>query len=142
MKCFGGSVVIRSLSRRAALKLGWKFYLPRLSDDLGPFRKFASAMSERTVAADVSGHMLDLDEDEDLEVFSKVKQSSTKTNESKASVSSKRIHWPPLPPRDVDLIVSLTKPLEPQLVEENAVCPFGSVCAHVAEEGSRRVRVS
>lgn len=30
-------------------------------------------MSGQTVPADFSGHMLDLDEDEDLEVFSKVK---------------------------------------------------------------------
>lgn len=30
-------------------------------------------MSGKTVPADFSGHMLDLDEDEDLEVFSKVK---------------------------------------------------------------------
>lgn len=30
-------------------------------------------MSRQTVPADFSGHMLDLDEDEDLEVFSKVK---------------------------------------------------------------------
>lgn len=29
-------------------------------------------MSGHTVPADISGHMLDLDEDEDLEVFSKV----------------------------------------------------------------------
>lgn len=31
-------------------------------------------MSGQTVPADFSGHMLDLDEDEDLEVFSKVKK--------------------------------------------------------------------
>lgn len=36
-------------------------------------------MSGRTVPADFSGHMLDLDEDEDLEVFSKVKINCPKT---------------------------------------------------------------
>lgn len=33
-------------------------------------------MSGQTVPADFSGHMLDLDEDDDLEVFSKVSDAS------------------------------------------------------------------
>lgn len=66
--------VIRSLFGSAAPKLCWKFYLSCLSHELSSFRKFASEMSGHTVPADFSGHMLDLDEDEDLEVFSKVKK--------------------------------------------------------------------
>lgn len=63
-------------------------------------------MSGQTVPADFSGHMLDLDEDEDLEVFSKVK---TKLSESEATASdSLLLHWLSC---YVDLTLALTDPL-------------------------------
>ena len=42
---------------------------------LNSLRKLEREMSGQTVPADFSGHMLDLDEDEDLEVFTKVNKS-------------------------------------------------------------------
>lgn len=43
-----------------------------VSHELGRFGGSDTEMSGQPVPADFSGHMLDLDEDEDLEVFSKV----------------------------------------------------------------------
>ncbi len=56
--------------------------LSGLAGELSPCRKFENGMSGHTVPADFSGHMLDLDEDEDLEVFSKVKTNMAKTSDS------------------------------------------------------------
>lgn len=57
----------------AAQKLEWKFSWVLPSEEVS-FKKSGGVMSGTTVPADISGHMLDLDEDEDLEVFTKVNQ--------------------------------------------------------------------
>ncbi|MEQ2210989.1 hypothetical protein XENOCAPTIV_023626, partial [Xenoophorus captivus] len=62
----------------AAQKLEWKFH-SGLPTELISLERSGGVMSGATVPADISRHMLDLDEDEDLEVFSKVKQSWCRT---------------------------------------------------------------
>lgn len=56
----------------AAQKLEWKFF-SILPIEVISFKKLGIVMSGAKVPADISGHMLDLDEEDDLEVFSKVK---------------------------------------------------------------------
>lgn len=65
--------------------------LSLLSDELSSSGKFASEMSGQTVPADFSGHMLDLDEDEDLEVFSKVKETPPPPE------TSRKLHFETVP---------------------------------------------
>lgn len=59
----------------AALKLR---FTAKVFNEFGSCGKLESEMSGQTVPADFSEHMLDLDEDDDLEVFSKVKRHRTK----------------------------------------------------------------
>lgn len=83
----------------------------RLSDEPSSFRKFEREMSGQTVPADFSGHMLDLDldEDEDLEVFSKVKRKSApKTRRGLRTRSFKQFRWLSC---YVESTVALTNPL-------------------------------
>lgn len=61
----------------SSLKLLWKF---TSHVSLGSLRKLESEMNGQTAPQDFLGHMLDLDEDEDLEVFSKVNNSSLETS--------------------------------------------------------------
>ena len=65
-------------------------------------------MSGQSVPADFSGNMLDLDEDDDLEVFSKVRKELPKTRLQLRTLSFEPSHCFS---RYVDLTLALTYPL-------------------------------
>lgn len=78
--------ILKTTTGSAAVAVCWSLccaevavYLWGFSDEFGSCGKFEREMSGQAVSADFSEHMLDMDEDEDLEVFSKVKRNRLKT---------------------------------------------------------------